>query len=154
MKNVAAVAFLFLAGCSSLPDHPNTAFRSDVLYIQNSARGQTVAQQVRDLYGGRQEVVIVDFELPKERHPVPLSMPPPLYPYEMSRSGIEGAVTVDFIVDEAGRVIDAAVVETTNEAFNVEALKAVRKWRFKPASRNDMNVRAELRLPLYFTLGK
>jgi len=58
---------------------------------------------------------------------------PPRYPRSASRRGIEGVVTVSFIITKEGQVRDPHVVEATPEnIFDKAALKAILKWKFKP----------------------
>jgi len=152
MKKLLLISAVLLGGCTSTPDHPLAPFRGDVLYYRNDASGQKAAKQVAEIYGGRQKVILVDQELPEASHPIPISRPAPQYPYDMWQKRLGGDVTVDFIIDETGHVFDAAVTDTTNPAFNTEALAAVKKWTFKPASRGGMNIRIRLQIPLTFAV--
>jgi len=68
----------------------------------------------------------------------------PTYPYEMSRAGISGNVVVEFIISTNGDVVQAQVVKSSHREFEVPALQAVLKWKFKPGRRGGrtVNVRA------------
>jgi protein TonB len=68
----------------------------------------------------------------------------PAYPYEMSRAGINGNVTVEFIISTNGDVTQAQVVRSSHREFEVPAIQAVLKWKFKPGKRGGraVNVRA------------
>ena len=68
----------------------------------------------------------------------------PTYPYEMSRAGINGNVTVEFIISTNGDVTQAQVVRSSHREFEVPAIQAVLKWKFKPGRRGGraVNVRA------------
>jgi periplasmic protein TonB len=68
----------------------------------------------------------------------------PTYPYEMSRAGINGNVTVEFIISTNGDVTQAQVVRSSHREFEVPAIQAVLKWKFKPGKRGGraVNVRA------------
>ncbi|MEO6992861.1 MAG: energy transducer TonB, partial [Lacunisphaera sp.] len=68
----------------------------------------------------------------------------PQYPYEMSRAGINGNVTVEFIINTNGDVTQAQVVRSSHREFEVPAVQAVLKWKFKPGRRGgrSVNVRA------------
>ena len=68
----------------------------------------------------------------------------PNYPYDMRRAGINGSVTVEFIISTEGDVIDTRVVKSTHREFEMPALQAVQKWKFKPGRRRGqvVNVRA------------
>ena len=68
----------------------------------------------------------------------------PSYPYEMSRAGINGNVTVEFIISSNGDVTQAQVIKSSHREFEVPAVQAVLKWKFKPGRRGGraVNVRA------------
>jgi protein TonB len=72
----------------------------------------------------------------------------PTYPYDMRRAGINGSVTVEFIISTEGDVIDTRVVKSTHREFEMPALQAVGKWKFKPGRRRGqvVNVRASQQL--------
>jgi periplasmic protein TonB len=63
-------------------------------------------------------------------------MPPPNYPSAARRSNQQGRVVVSFTVDEQGNVITASVTQACPFAsLNDEAVRAVRRWKFKPGAR-------------------
>lgn len=68
----------------------------------------------------------------------------PAYPYEMSRAGINGNVVVEFIISSNGDVTQAQIVRSSNREFEVPAMQAVLKWKFKPGRKGGraVNVRA------------
>ena len=59
----------------------------------------------------------------------------PVYP---RRAGFtaEGWVELNFRVDTSGKVFDAEVVRSSDDAFESSALTAIRKWRFAPYVEN------------------
>lgn len=63
----------------------------------------------------------------------PLVRIPPRYPMRAASRRIEGWVKVEFTITEQGTVKDAAVVDSQpSNIFNSAALKAIRRWKFKP----------------------
>lgn len=63
---------------------------------------------------------------------VPLVRIPPQYPPRAARRGIQGAVTVAFIITRKGSVRNPKVIEAhPPEIFNEAALRAIKRWRFK-----------------------
>lgn len=63
----------------------------------------------------------------------PLVRIPPTYPRRAQRRGIEGVVTVAFTITKDGTVQDPEVVDAEPaNIFNDEALRAIKKWKFKP----------------------
>jgi protein TonB len=95
---------------------------------------------------------------PVEQTPVfwkmkPVETRPPVYPPRCLRMGIEGTVRVRVLVGENGRVQEATVGKSSGEAaLDDAALEAVRDWRFEPAKRNGVPVRAWAIVPIEFKL--
>lgn len=87
-----------------------------------------------------------------DRSPRAVSRTPPLYPYSMRRDRISGTVTVVFVIDEDGRVIEPRVEESTRREFERPALEAVRQWRFEPGIKDGEPVPTLVRTPIEFTL--
>ncbi len=87
-----------------------------------------------------------------DQTPRTISRTPPLYPYAMRRDRIEGTVTLVFVIDENGRVIEPRVESSTRREFERPALDAVRQWRFEPGIRDGEPVRTLVRTPIEFTL--
>lgn len=77
---------------------------------------------------------------------------PPAYPNEARNAGLTGEVTVEFLVDEEGRVRGPRVVRSTNAAFEASTLRAVEKWRFEPGKKNGRTVRFRMAVPVVFNL--
>jgi protein TonB len=89
-----------------------------------------------------------------DQPPVPRVQVKPLYPYEMSRAGINGRVVVGFIVDSEGSVRNPYVISSTHREFEPEALRAVVRWKFKPGRKNGANVStSNVHLPFDFTIS-
>jgi TonB family protein len=83
----------------------------------------------------------------------PLEQAKPLYPFAMLRSGLQGEVVVQFMVNPSGRVQEAAIVRSNNPAFDQPALDAVRQWRFQPATRNGQPVESHHQVPVIFAVN-
>lgn len=79
-----------------------------------------------------------------DQRPVARVQPGPQYPYEMSRAGISGDVVVEFIINTNGDVVDTRVVRSSHREFEVPAMQAVSKWKFKAGRKGGraVNVRA------------
>ncbi len=64
---------------------------------------------------------------------IPLHRVPAIYPMRAAKRKIEGWVKVKFTITKEGTVKDAVVVEAhPGKTFNRAALKAIRRWKFKP----------------------
>jgi protein TonB len=63
---------------------------------------------------------------------IPLVRVPPQYPRRAARRGLEGAVTVAFIITKEGSVRDPEVIDSHPPGiFDEAALRAVKRWKFK-----------------------
>ena len=92
-----------------------------------------------------------EFEKP-DTPPVPVRTPPPQYPSELKREGVAGIVTVALVVDEKGAVSSAAINKSSNPAFDEPSLEAVKKWKFKPATKANQAIPSKVIVPLHFTV--
>jgi protein TonB len=79
-----------------------------------------------------------------DQRPVARVQPGPQYPYEMSRAGISGDVVVEFIINSSGDVVDTRIVRSSHREFEIPAMQAVQKWKFKAGRKGGraVNVRA------------
>jgi serine/threonine-protein kinase len=60
------------------------------------------------------------------------------YPPVLERLRLEGDVEVQLLVDENGRVTDARVTGASRRELKDAAVQAVRKWRFRPATKQGV----------------
>lgn len=77
------------------------------------------------------------------------------YPEAALRNGVQGRVTVEFIVDKDGKVTDVKVVKGVSDELDAEAVKVVSaspKW--KPGRVNGNKVRTMVSIPVEFRLEK
>lgn len=64
---------------------------------------------------------------------IPLVRIPPTYPMRAANRRIQGWVKVEFTITKEGTVTDAVVVASQpSSIFNRAALKAIKRWKFKP----------------------
>jgi protein TonB len=87
-----------------------------------------------------------------DQKPVARVQPQPAYPYEMSRAGINGDVVVEFIINENGDVIDTRVVRSSHREFEVPAMQAVQKWKFKAGRKGGKAVKVRVSQLIEFNL--
>lgn len=85
--------------------------------------------------------------------PRALSAFQPDYPGVMIRQGLEGSVTVRVTINAQGRVTDIARIAASDESFwRATERHALRKWRFRPATRDGVAVATTKILTVRFTL--
>jgi len=85
-----------------------------------------------------------------DQKPRLLVNPPPIYPSQMRGKKVEGTVSVIFVVDEHGKVVEPRIEKSSNPAFERPALDAVRQWKFEPAVKAGQRVSCRMRAPLRF----
>lgn len=75
------------------------------------------------------------------------------YPEMAQRAGIEGRVTIQFIVNERGEVENPRVIRGIGGGCDEEALRAVRQAKFRPGMQRGRPVRVQYSLPVVFKLN-
>lgn len=85
--------------------------------------------------------------------PIPVEHTDPVYPESRLAEGAEANVEVALVVERDGSVSKAEIVGSAGPEFDEAALVAVRLWRFVPATRDGVPVRAKIRIPFHFAPG-
>lgn len=75
------------------------------------------------------------------------------YPEVAIRAGIEGRVTVQFIVDENGKVVNPRVIRGIGGGCDQEALRVIQTADFTPGMQRGRPVRVQMSLPILFKLS-
>jgi TonB family protein len=73
---------------------------------------------------------------------------PPWRPPDVAARQATHQGWVEIIVDEQGAVEQASIVDSVHAAYDAALLEAVRKWRYRPATRNGQPVRYRLQTPV------
>jgi len=74
----------------------------------------------------------------------------PSYPGELRGKKVEGAASVIFIVDAAGKVTSPRLEKSAHPAFAKPALDAVRQWKFEPGLKGGQRVACRMRVSIRF----
>lgn len=123
-----AVAMIAVA-CADLlvhPTSPNAAEQTSEAVVQ--------VDQMPELIGGLASIQV-------------------RYPELAKKTGIEGRVIVQFVVDEEGNVVEPTVVRGLGSGLDEAALRAVRAAQFKPGLQEGEPVKVKMSLPITFKLG-
>ncbi len=86
--------------------------------------------------------------------PVVRSRVRPQYPADMRAAGAEGVVTVEFVVDRGGNVVNAVAAGSTRREFEAAAVDAVTQWEFSPGRLGDRKVNTRMREVIAFSMEK
>ncbi len=82
-----------------------------------------------------------------------LNNPRPPYPRNAHRFGIEGTVVLQAEVNEDGVPLQVRIFQSSgNDLLDESALSTVSKWRFSPARKDGVMVRAFVKIPITFSL--
>jgi len=88
-----------------------------------------------------------------DQPPRPLLRMEPMYPPQARMRGIEGAVSLEFIVREDGRTTDIETIDSSpGDLFVRSAHLAVAKWRFEPGELRGKAVPVRVRQTIEFRL--
>jgi periplasmic protein TonB len=107
-------------------------------------------------FGGEealQDVAIFDIA-DLDQRPQPIAQVAPRHPPELLKAKIEGSVVLLFVLDENGRVQDPRIESSSRPEFEKPALAAVKRWRFKPGTRDGQAVRSYIRQQIAFRLTR
>lgn len=86
--------------------------------------------------------------------PTVISSNAPTYPDLLRRRGIEGQVYVALLLDEAGRVIDTLIAQSSNQNLNEAAVQTVMSWQFTPALISNTPKKSVVIAPISFQINK
>ena len=84
--------------------------------------------------------------------PVVVKKVPPSYTARAVRFRIEGDVVLRLLVNEKGRVEHVTVVKGLDYGLTEEAVRAVKKWRFEPATSGGIPVSTDIDVTVSFGL--
>lgn len=78
----------------------------------------------------------------------------PRYTEAARRAGVQGAVTVDAVIDEQGRVTGVKILRSLPMGLDQEAVAAVKQWRFTPATLAGKPVKVYFSLTVNFRIQR
>jgi TonB family protein len=75
-----------------------------------------------------------------------------IYPSDLKRRGVPGWVNVSFVVDDKGLPKNVHAEDSSDERFELAAIEAVKKWKFKAGRIAGKSVTTQLNVQIKFTL--
>jgi protein TonB len=82
----------------------------------------------------------------------PVYQTAPVYARALQIHGAEGQVVVNFTISEKGDVLNPVVAATTNRELDAATIKAVRNWKFAPATNDGVPVRVKAQQTVAYTI--
>ena len=90
----------------------------------------------------------------KLEQPKPISTPSPRYPAELRRTGFEGKVDFEAVVNADGSVSDVKLTKATDTEFTKLIFEAVRRWKYRPALCDGVPIKVYLSASVSFDLNR
>lgn len=87
-----------------------------------------------------------------DRVPTPIAQPSPVFPFHLKQQYSSASVIVEFIVTDAGEVVNVTASQAVHRDFEDAAINGVSKWRFRPGMKGGKRVHTRVRVPLNFVL--
>lgn len=84
--------------------------------------------------------------------PIKVTAPDPEYTEAARAAKVQGVVIVEAIIDKQGRVTSTRIVKDQPMGLGASAERAIRSWRFKPATLNGKPVEVYYNLTVNFQL--
>jgi TonB family protein len=161
VKRTILLVCVLLSGCGTTSRFQGDPIQdTDSLFTAHEARGEdsfspALASKLLHIYEDRPEYaeLITRSGAQDVRLPRPRSMVPPKYPLGLLLGKVEARVTVAFVVNELGTVLDPRIVEAPDDRFSPLALEAVGKWSFYPGSIKGRSVSFVVVAPIVFKPG-
>lgn len=88
------------------------------------------------------------------RPPHPISRREPVYPPAERRAGIQGVVTLQFVVRSDGTTSNIVAIRSDNPNFSEAAIRAVRRWTFEPGEKDGQAVNARVQIDIPFRTSR
>ena len=115
--------------------------------VEGGVVGGVPGGVVGGVIGGTGDIPVHDYDRP----PRLLKQTRPRYPQEAFVKKVEGTVVLELLIDAAGRVARARVVQSV-PALDAAALEAVREWVFSPAIKQGRPVPTAAMAPVSFRI--
>jgi periplasmic protein TonB len=82
---------------------------------------------------------VLSAQTPPQRASVPTCVhcPPPEYTKKARKDKVEGTVVLKVTITPEGRATNISVTKSLREDLDTQAINAVAKWKFKPATAPD-----------------
>ena len=84
--------------------------------------------------------------------PRAIKSPDPKYSNEAREKKIQGPVVLSLVVGPDGRARDVRVERSLGYGLDVQAIKTIKKWKFKPATLDGKPVAVEIKIEVNFRL--
>lgn len=126
--------------------------QNPTLATEGTGKGESLAIEIpREEYFPTSEEFV-----PREEDPVPIKWVKPTYPELARRSGVEGKVYLQALVDRQGKVRDVKCIKEISvnaDIFCEAAIQAAKQNEYRPAINNKVPIAVWVQYKVDFTLG-
>lgn len=169
MRNVLILFFLlvtaFFVGCSKKQTTEVSDAEKEVV-SQSAEAGESESDEMHRVSFNRNvevvetsepdETTIAEESEEAEKETVMVYAPEPrvfyypFYPLSLRMEGVEGTVSLEFVIDREGNVVDPKIASSTEPRFNEYALEAIRESKFFPALLDEKPVDFPVEFPIIY----
>lgn len=86
--------------------------------------------------------------------PVKIADVAPVYPPEAKAKKISGTVVLEIVINTAGNVREIQLTKSVHELLDEQALRAVRRWRYRPTKLDGKEVEVIMDVDVPFVLPR
>lgn len=76
----------------------------------------------------------------------------PAYPAEAKKEKVMGAVVLEILIDQKGKVAEAKAVKSVDDRLSKAAIDAVKQWEYEPAKVEGKPVKVKASVTVMFRL--
>lgn len=138
-----STAFVQEIDYSSLVPQQDLAMSASLTIPTNINRGGKIGEGMGKIFD------LKDLDRPPE----PAVAIAPTVPVALREAGLRVTVTVGFIVDTQGRVVNAYIAQTSDRRLDEAALTAMAKWKFRPGTKGGRKVNVRMMQPFIITVA-
>lgn len=157
---VEVVEFVKPASSTKPVDRPAaTAERSDT--VATAVISETGTELATESTATEDTGPAIESIVPTSMGPAPVQLeyaraPAPKYPRNAQRLGLTGTVMLQVLVGVDGRPLDVSVVQSSGHRELDEAARAqvLKRWSFRPATRDGVAIQAIGMVPVQFSLQR
>ncbi len=133
-------------------EHPTIAspLSSEPTLSKSPDVGKDVKPSELPVQPQNNQTVAVSPAPPLTHGPVSMASPSPIIPNYLLNNVLKTSVVIEFFISKEGRVVPTLLSSSENEELDQIALKAAKKWTFKPAQKEGVSIDSRLRLRIEF----
>lgn len=114
--------------------------------IQHAASMKTQRHPEDNKINSEQQLAIY----PPTHGPIALYAPPPTIPVYLRDKSFKAHTVIDFFISSLGTTTVRLISSSKSEELDAIAVESVKKWKFKPAQKENLAIDSKVRLRILF----